>query len=214
MQSEAGSGFFEQIDLQGRMVRASNFVLDQWWLWLLLGVAIWLALKLRAQHALIAKLDERAEAAFADIDALMLERKTLVGNLVEVVRAFATREHDVIRDVIKGRIDALAAISEADALVGSQTAGLLQNLVSLDEAYPRLASEGHYASLRGELTRVEERLTASRRFYNLAVEEVNSVRRAFPGNLIAPAKSAPLREKFTLGEERRALYEEPAQITL
>jgi len=207
--------FSQAIDLSGRLVYATNFALDHWWIWLLAAAAIWLALKIRSQHALIAQLDERADAAFGDVDALLIERHSLIGNLVEVVRAFAAREHQVIRDVLDARIDALEAISKSGAVIQSesQIANVLQNLFTVSEKYPELASAAHYSSLRSDLVRIEDRITAARKFYNLAVEELNSVKRAFPGNFIAMMGHNPPREKFALGE-RRAEFAEPVKITL
>jgi LemA protein len=207
--------FLQAIDFSGRMVRAANFALDQWWIWLVAAAVLWLTLKIRSQHALIAQLDERAGAAFGDVDALLIERHTLIGNLVEVVRAFAAKEHDVIRDVLDARIDALEAISKSGAVIQSETqiANVLQNLFTVSEKYPELASAAHYGTLRNDLVRIEDRITAARKFYNLAVEEFNSVRRAFPGNLIALLTRSASREKFTLGE-RRTEFAEPIKITL
>lgn len=204
------NSFASQIDLNGRMVRSATFALDYWWLWPLALLILWMALKLRKQHAMLAKLDERADAAFGDVDALLMERKTLIGNLAEVVRAFASREHDVIRDVLDARVDALEAV---DGVLRAETqiAGVLQNLFSVTEQYPTLASGAHYAGLREDLIRIESRITAARRFYNLAVEEANASRQAFPGSLFR-AKAAP-REKFSLGE-RRAEFAEPVTISL
>ena len=197
------------------MVRATNFALDHWWIWLLAAAAIWLILKIRSQHALIAQLDERADAAFGDVDALLIERHTLIGNLVEIVRAFAAKEHQVIRDVLDARVDALEAMSAKGAVIQSesQIANVLQNLFTVSEKYPELASGAHYATLRSDLIRIEDRITAARKFYNLAVEELNSVRRAFPGNFIAMIGHNPPREKFALGE-RRAELAEPVKIAL
>ena len=107
------TNFALETDLHGRLVRATNFVLDHWWIWPLAILVLWLGLWLKSRHALAARLDERADAAFGDVDALLIERKTLIGNLAEVVRAFATREHDVIRDVLDARVDALEAIDGA-----------------------------------------------------------------------------------------------------
>src|ERR1700759_5799906 len=117
----ADQTFAQAIDISGRMVRAANFALDQWWIWLLAPAALWLVLKVRSQHALIAQLDERADAAFGDVDALLIERHTLIGNLVEIVRAFAAREHQVIRDVLTARVDALEAIAGQGAVIQSET---------------------------------------------------------------------------------------------
>lgn len=166
-------------------------------------------------HALIAQLDERADAAFGDVDALLVERHTLIGNLVEIVRAFAAREHQLIRDVLDARIDALEAISGSGGVIQSETqiASVLQNLFTVSENYPALASAAHYSTLRSDLIRIEDRITAARKFYNLAVEELNSVRRAFPGNFIAMIGHNPPREKFVLGE-RRAELAEPVKIAL
>ncbi|MFD1950296.1 LemA family protein [Sphingomonas arantia] len=205
------NGFAEATDLSGRLVRATNFALDYWWIWPIVLFLLWLGLKLRSQHALIAQLDERADAAFGDIDALLLERHALVGNLAEVVRAFASREHEVIRDVLDARVDALEAV---DGMMQGEThvAGVLQNLFSVSDQYPELASGKHYAGLRTDLIRIEERITAARKFFNLAVEEHRAVSRAFPGNLFTK-NAGPVREKFSLGE-RRAEFIEPAKITL
>jgi LemA protein len=204
--------FADAVDWWGRLTRAANFMLDYWWLWLVLGVALWIALRLRSQHALIGMLDERADAAFADIDALLMERRGLISNLVEIVRAFATREHEVVRDVLTTRVEQLEALAKGNVQAESQIAGVLQNLFTVSERYPELASAAHYARLRDDLIRIEDRITAARRFYNLAVEELNGVRRAIPGKWLA-RPGEPAREKFSLGE-RRAEYAEPVQISL
>ncbi len=95
----------------------------------------------------------------------------------------------------------------------TQIANVLQNLFTVSERYPELASAGHYGTLRNDLVRIEDRITAARKFYNLAVEEFNSVCRAFPGNFIAMMTKNPPREKFTLGE-RRTEFAEPVKIAL
>lgn len=211
--STTGQNFAEATDLSGRLIRATNFALDNWWLWPVIALVLWVAWRARAQHALMAKLDERADAAFGDIDALLSERHSLIGNLVEVVRAFAAQERSVLRDVLDARVDALEAIGNAGIKTETQIATSLQNLFSVSEQYPELASEGHFRSLRQDLIRIEERITAARKFYNLAVEEVNAVRRAFPGNILNRRSPMVPREKFSLGD-RRAEFAEPVKIAL
>ena len=82
----------------------------------------------------------------------------------------------------------------------------------ITESYPELASSVHFRELRAELTRTEEKITASRKFYNLSVEEMYGVRRAFPGNLIASFTKLGAHEKFTLGERREA-FAEPVKVS-
>lgn len=206
------TNFAEATDLSGRAIRSTNFLLDHWWLWLILLAGLWLVLKVRSQHALVGRLDERADAAFGDVDALLMERHALIGNLAEVVRSFAAKEHEVIRDVLEARIAALEALSDGGSVNANQVADVLQNLFSVSEKYPTLASSSHYSTLRSDLVRIEERITAARRFYNLSVEELNATRRAFPG-MFFNRSAGPPREKFTLGE-RRAEFAEPVTISL
>lgn len=199
--------FFQAIGLWDRAVGAANYILDNWWVWPFLLFVLWLGLKLRNQHKLLGELDERCAAAFADMDALLAERHSLIGNLVETVKGFAGQEHKVLKDVIDARARATSttggARMDAEAAVGSS----LANLWSITETYPDLASSGHFRELRSELTRMEDRITASRKFYNLSVEELNGVRRAFPYNLVDSLAKTSNHEKFSLGDARPALGE-------
>ena len=203
-----GQSFAEATDLFGRMARATNFVLDYWWVWVLLAALVWLALRIRSLHELIGNLDERAAAALGDADALLAERHALVRNLVKVVRGFAEHEKALVGSVLEGRVKALEALGEKVSLhADAQFAASLNNLFSVVEKYPDIAAEAHYTSLRADLIRLEERITAARKFYNLAVEESNAVCRSFPANLIS--YGMPVREKFSLGEKRDALVMSP-----
>lgn len=194
--------FAEATGLFDRSVHATNIVLDLWWLWLVLLAAVALFVVLRRTHALLGKLDERCGAAAGDIDALLAERHALIGNLVETVKGFAKQEHAVLKDVIDARARAMASAGQAKLEAETQVGQSLNSLWAVSEAYPELASSGHFRELRLELTRMEDRITAARRFYNLAVEELNAVRRAFPANLIDGAARIGTHEKFTLAERR------------
>lgn len=212
MASTSVQNFSEATNLSGRLIEAANFALDHWWIWPLALVGLWALFALRGQHALLAKLDERAEAAFGDVDALLAERHALVGNLAAVVRAFTKHERAVIGDVLDARVAAVEALADAGGVqVDTQFAASLHNLFSMAESYPSLTSEAQYRTLRQDFIRVEERITAARKFYNLAVEEANAVRRAFPGNLLS--LGAPEREKFSLGS-RRAELAEPIRVEI
>jgi LemA protein len=191
--------FAEATDIWSRLVGATNFVLDYWWLWLLLGAALWLFLKLRAHHELLGNLDERCGSAFADIDALLAERHALIPNLVETVKGFAGHEHKVLKDVIDARARAISSSGPSRLEAENQIGQSIISLMAFTENYPEIAGSSHFAELRGELTRIEDRITAARRFYNLAVEEEQAVRRAFPGNLLAAFVKSAGHERFTLG---------------
>jgi LemA protein len=205
--ADTARSFAKETRLFNRSVDSTNFLLDYWFLWVLVTVAVLIVFYIQAKHKLLGELDERCDAAFADIDAILAERHALIPNLVETVKAFAGQEHKVLNDVIAARARATSttggARNDAEALVGQS----LVNLWSITENYPELASSAHFRELRSEMSRIEERITASRRFYNLSVEEKNAVRRAFPGSIIARFAKLQSHEKFSLGEQRAALSE-------
>jgi LemA protein len=213
MATASDTPFLEAVDLEGRLISATNFILDYWWLWLALALAWHLLSRLRAHHEMLGKMDERCEAAFADVDALLVERRGLIDNLVTTVKGFAVQEHTVLKDVIDARARAMSTMGSARLEAETQIGQSLNSLFAITENYPDLASSTHFRELRSEMTRMEDRITAARRFYNLSVEELNGTRRAFPGNVIALFATFGSHEKFSAGE-RRAELAEAAKISL
>jgi len=136
--------FSEATNLFGRSVDFTNFVLDNWPLWVLVLAATWLLLTLRAKHELLGELDERCEAAFADMDALLAERHALIPNLVETVKAFAAQEHTVLKDVIDARARATSATGAARLDAEARVGQALANVWDIAESYPELASSTHF----------------------------------------------------------------------
>src|SRR5882757_11318236 len=125
-----------------------------------------------ATHNRLVALDQRCETAFGDIDVHLKHRHNLIPPLVETVRGFAKHESDILQGITKARAEALQAASPDMRLSAEQN--LTQNinaLIGVAERYPDLKASTHFSELRRELIDVENRVTASRRFYNLAVEE-------------------------------------------
>lgn len=198
----SNQSFAEQIRFEERAVEFTNWCLDHWWLGVL-GLLLWaLYSKLRGTHQLLGELDERCTAAFADIDTLLSQRHDLVLNLVETVKGFATQEHKVLTEVVEARARAMANVGSVRYAAENQIGQSLNSLFNLTENYPELESSSHFTSLRTEMTRMEDRITAARRFYNLAVEELYGFSRSFPANMLAGIANIGKHEKFTLGEQR------------
>ena len=164
------------------------------------GIAVYLII---AVHNRLMALDARCDTAFSDIDAHLKHRQTLIPGLVETVRGFAGHERDLLNKVTAARSAALAA-SAPDSKLDSE--GLLSktivSLMSVAERYPELKASAHFNELRAEFVATENRITAARRFYNLAIEEYNATLRQFPGNLVGGFKNLMTRRPFDLGIER------------
>ena len=176
---------------------------------LLIAVPAYIAF---ATHNRLVALDQRCETAFGDIDVHLKHRHNLIPPLVETVRGFAKHESDILLGVTEARAEALQAASPQMRL--SAEKNLTQNIVALigmAERYPELKASTHFSDLRRELVDVENRVTASRRFYNLAVEEYATTLRQFPGSTVGRLFKMNVRMRFDLGIER-VLIDEPLAI--
>ena len=174
-------------------------------------VAIPALIGLRTHNRLVA-LDQRCDTAFADIDVHLKHRQNLIPALVETVRGFAKHESDILLGVTQARAEALQAATPEMRLSAEKK--LTQNinaLIGMAERYPELKASTHFSELRQELVDAENRITASRRFYNLAVGEYDATLRQFPGSYVARLSKMGVRMPFDLGIER-VLIDEPVAI--
>jgi LemA protein len=171
---------------------------------------VWLAV---SRYNRIMALDARCDTAYSDIDVLLKHRHNVLPGLVETVRGFAKHETAAIDAVAKARAAALGAASPTMKLEAEQQLGQSINaMLSIAENYPDLKASAHFQELSAQLVDVENRVTASRRFYNLAVEEYNSAIRQFPGNRIAHYRRLSTRRPFDLGVERMIL-DDPVTVS-
>jgi LemA protein len=176
---------------------------------MLIAVPVYVAF---TTHNRLVALDQRCDTAFGDIDVHLKHRHNLIPPLVETVRGFAKHENDILLGVSRARAEALQATSPDMRLSAEQN--LTQNinaLIGMAEHYPELKASTHFSELRQELVDVENRVTASRRFYNLAVEEYDTTLRQFPGSTIGRLFKMNMRMRFDLGIER-VLIDEPLAV--
>jgi LemA protein len=174
-------------------------------------IAVPACIAFRTHNRLVA-LDQRCDTAFGDIDVHLKHRHNLIPPLVETVRGFAKHENDILLGVTQARAEALQAASPDMRLRAEKN--LTQNinaLIGMAERYPELKASTHFSDLRRELVDAENRITASRRFYNLAVEEFDTTLRQFPGSTIGRLLKMNVRMPYDLGIER-VLIDEPLAI--
>ena len=148
-------------------------------------VALVLFVVVGAYNKLVA-LDQRADQSFADIDVQLKQRHDLIPNLVETVRGYATHEKGTLEAVIAARSAATSATSVNEKVEAeNMLTGALGRMFALSEAYPDLKANTNFLELQRELSDIENKLAAARRFFNSAVGEFNAVRRQFPTVLFA-----------------------------
>ncbi len=179
---------------------------------LIVLTALWLYGQFKSSHNLLVALDQRCETAFADIDVHLKHRHNLIPGLVNVVKGITAHEKEMVIGVIDARAKAVGAMS---AEVKMQAEGNLSanvyTLLSAVKKLPEIKAFPEFENLRRELTECENRITAARRFHNLAIEEYNTAMRQFPGNTIAAKLRMTSRRPYDLGVERM-LLDEPVAI--
>lgn len=156
-------------------------------------------------------LAQRCDQAAGDIDVQLRHRHDLIPSLVETVRGFASHERGIIDSLMNARAAAMRAATaeeqqEAEAVVSVK----LNQALAAVETYPEVRGSQHFSDLRRELSDVENKIAASRRFLNLAVSEYNASLGQFPNNVIA--RKAGLRDRrfYDLGLDRVFAEEAPA----
>jgi LemA protein len=173
---------------------------------IVLIVVVVLALILIGIYNRLVALRQNCNQAFADIDVQLKQRNDLIPNLVETVKGYAAHERGTLEDVIKARNAAMTASpgtpaqAQAEGLLGAA----LGRLIALSEAYPDLKANTNFQQLSAELSDLENKLAASRRFLNNAVEEYNTGIQQFPAVLFAGAFGFAPRTFYDVGEAKRA----------
>lgn len=181
--------------------------------WLLVIAVVAALLWLVATYNGLVTLRSRTAQAFGDIDVQLKQRHDLVPNLVETVRGYAAHERGTLDAVIQARNAASTAQGPGEV---AQSEGALQaslgRLVALGESYPDLKANANFQALQAELSQIEDKLAAARRFFNNAVAEYNAAIAAVPAVLFAgPLGFAP-RPFFDLGERERMALDAPPAV--
>jgi LemA protein len=179
--------------------------------WIVIGIAVVLVLwAIMIYNGLVA-MRQRVNQAFADIDVQLKQRHDLIPNLVETVKGYASHERGTLEEVVKARNVAMAAQGPAQqAAAENMLSGALRQLFALSEAYPDLKANQNFQQLQAELSDIENKLAAARRFFNNAVQEYNTGIEQFPAALLAGPLGFQKREFFDVAEARPQLEQAPS----
>ncbi|MDR0369040.1 MAG: LemA family protein [Candidatus Peribacteria bacterium] len=146
----------------------------------------------------IVKLKTTRENAFSDIDVQMKMRFDLVDNLVNTVKGYAKHEKETLNDVIEARNKFTSAKNMKEkAEANNQVTSALKSIFALAESYPDLKANQNFLQLQNELSDIENKIAAARRFFNATTKEYNTTIQQFPANVLF--SKTP--ETFFEGEE-------------
>lgn len=181
--------------------------------WIILGVVVLAGLWLMTTYNGLVGLRQRCRQAFSDIDVQLKQRHDLVPNLVETVKGYAAHEKGTLEAVIQARNAAVNAHGPAaQAQAEGMLQGALRQLFALAEAYPDLKANQNFQQLQTELADIENKIAASRRFFNNASAEYNAKRESFPAVLFARSMGFDAQEFFNLDESERTAVQTAPQV--
>jgi LemA protein len=179
--------------------------------WILLAVIVVLVILVFSAYNRLIALRQRVDQSFADIDVQLKQRHDLIPNLVETVKGYAAHERGTLDDVIKARNSAISAQGPGQVSAAeNQLSGALGRLIALSEAYPDLKANANFQQLAGELSDLENKIAASRRFFNNAVQEYNTGIQQMPAALFAGMLGFTKKDFFDLGASRTEVEAAPS----
>ncbi len=179
--------------------------------WIIIGLIVVAAIWAMAIYNGLVALRQRTNQAFADIDVQLKLRHDLIPNLVETVKGYAAHERGTLEAVIQARNTAIAAPGiEQKVQAENMLTGALRQLFALSENYPNLKANTNFQQLQSDLSDIENKLAASRRFFNNAVQEYNTGIQRMPAAMFAASLGFTPRTFFDVGEERAQLEQAPS----
>lgn len=170
-------------------------------MWTIILVAI--AVMAIAIYNKLITLKNRVEEAWSDIEVQLKRRYDLIPNFVETVKGYASHEKDTLERVIQARNAAMSATGAAKGGAENTLSGALKSVFALAESYPDLKASENFKQLQLELSDTENKIQASRRFFNSNVRDYNTSLQTFPSNIFASIMGFKVRGFFEIEEQEK-----------
>jgi LemA protein len=152
------------------------------------------------------------EQAFADVDVQLKQRHDLIPQLVDSVKGYMGHERGVLTEITEARTNAMKATTINEKIAAeNKLSTALDGLKVSVEAYPDLKASQNFLDLQNEISDIENKIAAARRFFNSATKELNVATELFPSNLIATLFNFKREQMFELGDQR-VIAEQPPKI--
>lgn len=174
------------------------------WLYIIMAVVVILLLFVFTTYNSFVKLNNKLKEAFSTMDVYLKKRWDLIPNIVETVKGYAKHEKETLEEVIKIRNGAYDKMSNAEKIKANKELSKgIAKIMALAELYPDLKANENFKDLSIQLTKVEDEIANSRKYYNGTVREYNNKVQMFPSNIVAMILGYKTKEMFAVNEEER-----------
>jgi LemA protein len=177
---------------------------------LFLAIIFLLVMMVVSLYNRLVRLRNNREQAFADVDVQLKQRHDLIPQLVDSVKGYMGHEKGVLTEITEARSNAMKATTINEKIVAeNKLSTALDGLKVSVEAYPDLKASQNFMDLQNEISDIENKIAAARRFFNSATKELNVATEIFPSNLIATLFNFKRELMFELGDQRTAAEQPP-----
>jgi LemA protein len=181
--------------------------------WIVIAIIVVIVVFLVVIYNRLVSLRQTVNQSWSDITVQLKQRSDLVPNLVETVKGYAAHERGTLEAVTQARQAAVTAKGpEAQAQAENMLTGALRQLFAVSEAYPDLKANQNFLRLQSDLSDLENKIAASRRFFNNAVQEYNSSIQQFPAVVLAGPMGFTPRTFFDVDDSERAAVNIAPQV--
>lgn len=174
------------------------------WLYIIIATVVILLLLVFTTYNSFVKLSNRVKEAFSTMDVYLKKRWDLIPNIVETVKGYAKHEKETLEGIIKLRNGAYDNMSNDEKIKANQKLSKgITKIMALAESYPDLKANENFKDLSSQLTRIEDEIANSRKYYNGTVRAFNNKVQMFPSNIVAMIFGYKTKEMFEANEEER-----------
>ncbi len=182
-------------------------------LWIILGLIVVIVLWYISANNKLVALKNNRENAFADIDVQLKQRHDLIPQLIATVKGYMDHEKELLTRITEARTKAMGAQGINDKINAENELGAAMGAFNIQvEAYPDLKASTNFLQLQNEISDIENKLAAVRRFFNSATRELNTAIESIPTNFVANMKKMTVQPMFDLGETKREEMDKAPEI--
>lgn len=174
------------------------------WGYIIIAVVVILLLWVLLTYNSLVNLNNRVKEAFSTMDVYLKKRWDLIPNIVETVKGYAKHEKETLEEVVNFRNSSYDKMSTNDKVdVNSKLSSRITKLMALAEAYPELKANENFQDLSNQLTKVEEDIANSRKYYNGTVRNFNNQVSMVPSNIVASLLGYKTKKMFEASNNER-----------
>ncbi len=172
---------------------------------IIIGIVILLIIFFILLYNSLIRKKNNCEQSWSGIAIQLKRRYNLIPNLINTVQGYAKHEKETLEKITKARTAAMSAKSMKDhEKAENMLSSTLKSLFALSENYPDLKANENFLHLQEELSDTEDKIQASRKFYNNTVKNYNTAIQSIPTNIVAKICSFKEKEFFELEKPEEA----------